>query len=286
MPILRADREVISLRGDYGEIRENTYIDCVADSTVHLVETVTCPSFASAGQGDFFYFDKPDGDRTVVWLDKDDDGTSSSGAIFAGNENEIQVDIVTGDTAAEVRDKVLAAIQAAGVLDVLAASSGTADVNITIQQDGSTSFGRKNLAESGNGSFSLAEATAYSAGNYGGKYFIIYDKDGNRFNPWFNVDGLDSAPALSGTELEVAISSADSAASVGAALASVLDARAEFDSADQGNGRVVATVVGSGTPTDASAGDSPVSVSVENQGFVALVSSAADVSGSLYDNDP
>jgi len=62
-----------------------------------------------------------------------------------------------------------------------------------------------------------------------GKYFLLSSATGVNYYVWFNVDTASTDPAIAGlTAVPVAIAGGDSAATVGAALASAVDALATF----------------------------------------------------------
>jgi hypothetical protein len=69
---------------------------------IHEVSTVTFPDFATAAQGDYISFTALDGTTYAIWLDKDAAGTAPTGAIYLAADVQIEVDIVTGDTATVV----------------------------------------------------------------------------------------------------------------------------------------------------------------------------------------
>jgi hypothetical protein len=76
------------------------------------VSTITWPAFAGATQADYLHVTAQDGTTFAIWLDKDANGTAPTGALYVAATYKIEVDIVTGDTAAQVTTKARAAIVA------------------------------------------------------------------------------------------------------------------------------------------------------------------------------
>ena len=95
---------------DVGSSAQATPTIKAADCGVAEVSTTTWPAFASAAQADYLHLTARDGTTFAVWLDKDAAGTAPTGALYTAATHKIEVDIVTGDTAAQVTTKVHAVI--------------------------------------------------------------------------------------------------------------------------------------------------------------------------------
>jgi hypothetical protein len=99
---------------DVGSSAQASATAKAADCGVAEVSTTTWPTFAGAAQADYLHITAQDGSTFSVWLDKDAAGTAPTGALYTATPvaNRIEVDIVTGDTAAQVTTKVRAAMVA------------------------------------------------------------------------------------------------------------------------------------------------------------------------------
>lgn len=101
---------------------------------------------------------------------------------------------------------------------------------------------------------------ADTAGSLASKYFVIYDSYGNKYVVWFSVSGVGSAPVgVGGTLVQQSITTGDSAATIGAALAVTL---AALPAAQPGNisapaGVFSFTAAGTTTVTVTNTADTP-----------------------------
>lgn len=95
---------------DVGSSSEAAGVSKSADCGVAEVSTTTWPAFAGAAQADYLHLTAQDGTTFAIWLDKDNNGTAPTGALYTAATHKIEVDIVTGDTAAQVTTKVHAVI--------------------------------------------------------------------------------------------------------------------------------------------------------------------------------
>lgn len=105
-------------------------------SSVAEESTITFPATSGATQADYIMFYNEAGTSWAIWLDIDDDGTAPTGALYTGSDNQIEVDIVTGDTAAQVGTKVFTAI-----------GSLVTDVSLTDNLDGTITFTQNNRGD-------------------------------------------------------------------------------------------------------------------------------------------
>lgn len=96
---------------------EGTALDITTSSlaagNVGIAEVITptFDSFANSAQGDYIIFNDHAGNSFAVWLDLDAAGTVPDGPLFLATTYQIEVDIVTGDTAIVVAGKVKAAVE-------------------------------------------------------------------------------------------------------------------------------------------------------------------------------
>ncbi len=258
MSILRADQSMNVLNvKPMNPIPEVTRITCLADAGAYEVQTVTFLAFASCGQGDYLHIINKTGTKFAVWLDKDNNGTSPTGALYVASDYQVEVDIVTGDTAAQVAAKVKAAIE----LNVNWAEFTITNPSAGVLVFTSTLLGNltnaspKNTGDTGAGSIVVANTTAGVASNLQNKYFIMRNPTANVFNAWMNVSGEGVNPNPTGTEIECACTNGSTAAQIAASMATAINANSNFKAWVQDDYLYVANEV-SGTATDVSAGDS------------------------------
>jgi hypothetical protein len=151
-----------------------TYFDVGSESSISLtkktftggtaeISTITFPAFAGATQGDYVTFETEAGVKYAFWLDLDAAGTAPTGALYVAATNKIEVDIVTGDTAAQVAAKAVAAIGTIALVTILDNEDGT--VTFTQTNGGAcTDPAPKNADDSGAGSITVSVGTAGSDG--------------------------------------------------------------------------------------------------------------------------
>jgi len=141
------------------------------DATVGLAETtvLTCDTFANSGQGDHVIIENQDGETFSIWLDKDNNGTAPTGALHLAADYKIEVDIATGDTAAQVAGKVKAAIELdenwTGFETIVDNEDGSLDI-VTDTIGNTTDADTYNSAEGGAGSLSVAVTDGVDAIDY------------------------------------------------------------------------------------------------------------------------
>jgi hypothetical protein len=263
--ILNPGTRVELLRNDIGGQAEQSYVSVIADTGALEVQTVTCPTFAASAQGDFIVLENVAGDSVGIWLDKDAAGTEPAGAIYVATDDKVEVDIVTGNTAAQVAAALVAALGAT-LADVTVVDNEDGTITLTQDLMGNVAAPvRSNTAEDGDGSFVVATTTAGAASNMQDDYLTLRTGADAAFYAWVNVNGEGVDPAPAGTGIEVALSAGDTASAVATALAAALDAETDFvASADGTRVKVVNAAVG--TATDIGAGTSLFTVSKQVDG--------------------
>ncbi len=123
--------------------------------------TITAPSGAAAGQGDYFIHHTLD--RSIaVWLDIDAAGTEPSGAAYLATDDQIEVNILGADTDEEVATKIRAAL--ADQDDITITGATTAVIIENVATGAASNVSRSNAAEDNTGAFAVATTTAGSDG--------------------------------------------------------------------------------------------------------------------------
>ncbi len=265
--ILNPNQETINLTSDLAGSAESTYLTVIADDSVHQVERITPATVAATTTGDYVIVTKPDGDVVAIWLDKAGTNSAPSGPIFDAADVKVRVNVSALTTAAQVATAIYDAIVAAAE-PYISASDATGSVLVTCSQTGAPTWARHNAAENGNGSATLAEVSAAVESSYQSKYITLRSGADSAFNAWFSVDALGSDPSAPGTAIPVSLTSTMSVSSVASAIASAIDANANFEAVAD-SPRVSVTASAKGVATDAGAGTAPVTVSVQSQGSVA-----------------
>jgi hypothetical protein len=121
--------------------------------------TITAPATAEAAQGDYIMIYDQAGNSTAVWLDIDANGTAPTGALYAASDAQVEVDIVTGDTATQVATKMHTAIS--GVIADITFTDGL-DGTIGVELDdagAATDAVVKNADDSDAGSITITAVT-------------------------------------------------------------------------------------------------------------------------------
>lgn len=152
-----------------------------SDFATPEVFTWTSPTFAASAQADYMHVTAWDGTTFAVWLDKDAAGTAPTGALYVASDVQIEVDIVTGDTAAQVATKVRAALllDATWIATFTTSTITTATFTVTQIEAGDVDDPiARNTGDTGNGSFTFSVTTlggsgALDAGQY--SYRAIYE---------------------------------------------------------------------------------------------------------------
>jgi len=146
---------------------ENDFVDYKLPASIAergAIFTFNLNSFAGTGQADYFFFTAPN--RTyAVWIDKDNNGTAPTGAIYTSAGTKIEVDIATGDTISGVAEKVriaLAANTTFATTDGIVASRPGSDQRLTITLPSYVGPNNSvnNAGDSGAGSITLFDTYA------------------------------------------------------------------------------------------------------------------------------
>ena len=258
-------QSVAALRGDLNGSVEQSYITPIAMGGSGEVQTVTVPATVAAAQGDYFVLENAVGAVAAIWLDIDADGTAPTGAAYVAADSKIEVNIVTGGTAAQNAALVVAA--AASVLGWTAVDNEDGTVTYTSSYVGNAPAPAiHNTGDTGDGSFLATTTTAGTAPTVQGKYFT-YSNTTTSFYGWFTSSGNGSDPAVADhTSKVIALDGDESNAEYLAAIVAVIDGTTGM-SAELDGSRIVVQVDGVGAATDLTAGDSGFSVSIGAQGY-------------------
>ena len=258
---------------------ESTKFTALAEPAQVEIATLTYPAFASTAQGDYVVITSVDGTTTAVWLDKDADGTPPSGAAYVASDDQIEVDITTGQTAAQVATAVFTAI-GSNITDVTVANPSAGVVRVTQDLLGAVANPvPHNTGDTGAGSIAVAVTQVGADSVLQNKYIVINSAaDAASYYAWANVnaEGVDPAVA-SKTGIEVAVSLNQSASQVAAAFQAAIDAEAAFLATVDGDSFQVSNAA-DGLATNATAGDSGFSFVVQSQGAAGLYSPSTAVS--------
>jgi hypothetical protein len=179
--ILLAYDGVSATEHGYNLYPEDVVISSPSDYVTPEVFTWTSPTFAASAQADYAYITAQDGTTYAVWLDKDAANIPPTGALYLGADFEIEVEIVTGDTAAQVAGKVRTALLASSDWTSRFTTSVVTGAAFTVTQLSPGDVQdpvRRNADDSGNGSFSFVVNTqggtgSLPAGQYA--YRAIYE---------------------------------------------------------------------------------------------------------------
>lgn len=258
---------------------EESSVVAIADAGVYESFIVTCPAVSAATQGDYFTFENQAGDTYAVWLDIDAAGTPPSGAAYTAATTKIEVDVATGDTAAQVRTAVLATL--GSLTDMTAAASSTAAISIVNDLLGPATNPADTFDEddSGAGSFTLSAEVAGVASNLQNTYFEISSPTIDYY-VWMNVgaEGVDPAPA--GTGIEVTLSASDNASAVATAIATAVDGDAAFAATSNGATVSIRNAV-TGDAANIGAGDSGMTVNGNSDGSTGGLLSPSASTGTI-----
>lgn len=264
----KASQAVEHIRVNQAAVGEQSQITCVADAGRFEDQTLTFPATAGATQGDFVVVENAAGDSFAIWLDIDADGTAPAGSIYTATDNQLEVDIATGDTAAQVATKVFAVIDG-NITDVTVTDNLDGTLGLTQDKLGNTVAPvPKDTTEAGAGSITATTDTGGVASNYQSKYFTFKNGAGAAFYAWFNVNSEGSDPAPGGTGIAVALSGEETADAVATALAAAIDANANFD-AYSDSAVVTMHNAASGDVVDIADGDASLTYAVTQEGLAA-----------------
>lgn len=246
------------------EVSNVTAIDF--SGSVQENQTITCPTFASAAQGDYFVIGDVSGNLYAFWLDKDDNGTEPTGAVFVANSH-FEIDIATGDTAAQVAAKVKT------VLDGVSIGLESVSINSNILTVVFGSVGdvpspqRHNSNDSGNGSFVVATVTGGALPSLNSKYFT-FSGTADDYYFWFDVGGLGVDPALVGkTALSHTFDGFESASEIASAIADEVNNNISSDvTAEASGSKLFLYSVSAGNALNATSGNSGLVIDLVAQG--------------------
>jgi hypothetical protein len=257
----------------------------VADAGVFEVQDITFPAASGIAQGDYAVIQNKAGTKFALWMDKNANGTAPTGAVYVASDVKIKLGIATGDTAAQVATKVIAALTLAGTLVDLTHAQGSTSAKVKFT---STKLGDvnapavHNTGDTGNGSLVVSTVTVGVASNLQNKY-ITFNKSGTAYAAWMNVNGEGSNPAVGGkTMVEATILSGATIAQVSSGMATAIDALAGINAKDAGTYFVVSCDA-PGNVTDAAVGNSGFNVSINRQGETETFSPGFKV-GSIDEN--
>lgn len=264
MSKLRSDQSVGALFGDLGGSQEQSYIIPTTLDGAYEVQTVVHPAVTELGQGDFYKLTNAAGTTYAVWFDIDNNGTEPNGAIYTACSVKIQVDVVTGDTAAQVATKAKTAIDAEALFVKFTNSRNTATITFTSTLRGNIAAPASYVEAETAGPFTVDTTTAGSSPTVQGKYFTFANTT-TSFYGWFSNNGAGSDPAPGGTGREIALVGNETNATYLAAIVTVIDGTTGMTAALDGD-RITVKVDAVGAATDIGAGDSGFTVSIGSQG--------------------
>jgi len=120
------------------------------------VNTVTLPTTAGAAQADYVVLYNAAGTSYAMWLDIDADGTAPTGALYVASDNQIEVDIVGGGTAAQNGTLAYTALNG-NVTDMTFTDNLDGTITCAISDTGNaTDFVPKDEDDSGAGSIGVS----------------------------------------------------------------------------------------------------------------------------------
>jgi len=192
-----------------------------------------------------------------VWLDVSS-GSTAPGVPAGGRL--LEVNIATNDSAATIAT----AIQTA--LDADSKFAATVSSNLVVVTDSNT--GTRTDIAAGTSTFTVAVTTQGTGSALDDKYFTIYDDTDDSVAVWLTTDSTTPPSGVTGADryLTVAIGAADSANTIGTAIAAVIDADPDFTCTNS-SGILTITNATNGVRTAATANDSTFGVSVTSGGI-------------------
>ncbi len=261
---------VESINNEVSGQPEQSYVECVADVGEYEIFTATFTTYAGSAQGDYISFTEPSsGEKFAVWLDKNNNGTAPSGAVYTAADQKCEVDIAIADTASQVGQKVKTALALVAALDCFVISGSGAVLTFTANKIGTaTDAAPHNTGDTGDGSITTSVTQQGVASNLLNKYFTLKNGADAAYFAWMNVNSQGVNPAPGGTAIEVTVAKGATAAEVATAVATAVDASAEFEAETDGT-RVKITNSAVGTATNTGAGNSTFTVSVQSDGTAA-----------------
>lgn len=218
--------------------------------------TVAIPATAAATQGDYFVLYNEAGQGLAFWFSIDGDTTAPTGATYLSAVTKVMVSISTGDSAI---------VNAAAIITGGANANG---YNAVDNLDGTITWTNTSLGVCSAPISKLADGTGTGSATptvdlagapnaiVDGSYFYLNSANGGTgYYVWMDLDGGGNDPAIVGrTGVPIAVSSGDSAGTIGAAIAAAINALAEFAASGTTTVTVTNSASGPFTPiTDAGA---------------------------------
>ncbi len=267
-----------------GQVEATDFAIASLSGGVFEVQSVVCPATAGATQADYFVIEDTAGTQFAVWLDIDDAGVAPAGAAYVASDFQIEVNIATGDTAAQVAGKVKTAMEADVNFQDITISINSATLSFTQNLPGNVAAPtRHDAADLGNGSFVVATVTGGVLPDLNSKYFLISSSSVDYY-VWFNVNASGVDPSVaSRTDVEVVLNGTESASAIAVAVAAAIDALAGLNAEADGS-KVMVRADASGDILNAEAGDSAYSFQIQAQGGSPFIYPA--MSPSLISNNP
>ncbi len=267
---LHPGQSVANLHGDLSGSLEQGYLQVPSSPGSGLFKrfTIAVPSTADLLQGDFFTFVQPGGEVVAVWFDIDATTTEPNGALYSAADVKIEVDVVTGGTAAQNAALVKTAVDGAvGVTEYADLTRDTATLTFVADVLGTAvDPATHNEAEDGDSLIVAASVNQGAAASLQNKKFTLKDEEDNAFYVWlnFNSEGVD--PTGTGTGLEATVVGEATQAQVATAIATAIDAEAAFTAAVDSPGRVKVVNVDKGEVTDMADGNTGFTFAIQGQG--------------------
>lgn len=130
-------------------------------NAVQETYVITLPTTAAASQAHYIMIYDEAGNSTAIWLDIDAAGTVPTGALYVASDNQIEVDIVTGGTAAQNGTLFYNAVNG-NVTNVSFTDNLNGTVTVLLDNAGPASAAAvpKNANDSAAGSISVGAITA------------------------------------------------------------------------------------------------------------------------------
>lgn len=277
MSLFVPSQSIAAISSSYSGQQESANLTVADPGGAYEVQTIVPAAFASTAQGDFVIITNASGVATAIWLDKDADGTEPAGLLYAATDAQIEVDVVSGDTAAQIATKINTAIS--GVIAGFTTSVDNATVTLTATLKGNcTAPVRKNTAEDGNGSFTVATGTAGTDPTIQGKYVLV-SSAGTNYSVWFSSNGNGSDPAVADTTAEeCALLGNETTAGVATALAASINGLAGLTAEADGT-RVIITGDTNANIGNVTAGDSGFTLEYRAQGNAVIRSPSSATTG-------
>lgn len=267
---LHPAQPVENIPGNYsGQVEATKVLTVAMTGGVNEVQTVTCASFAGSAQGDYCVFSNAAGNTFAVWLDKDANGTTPTGAAYVAATNKIKASISTGGTNAQTASAIKTAIEANSnyLASNITASLASNVLTLTHSRPGDvTAPAVHNTGDTGAGSLAVATSTGGASPSLNSKYFICSSNSTNYY-VWFNVNHKGSDPSVaSKTAIPVALTGNESITGIASAAATEINAISGLTASYDSDGNIIISNDSKANVLNAGAGDSGFSVVIKAQG--------------------